>query len=379
MGARFMRLTPSLPLVVLGVAALCGCETSTVETETVYHPTLIAVSPVEFVGTVTCRPGAAGALQTYVATVFDVGEELRPVDPFPLPSSGPVACDRSVAFSRVFDPHRYRAEIQGYDRSDLVQLGSTNSGVPTGIPILVDPVTSERVAPRWTTTCGDTTPTLARTAVTRVIRDCKPLVDSGELGPTEVKVTIDDALGGLECGAGPGQVDHFEVGLGDGPVQSAPCGGTVTLSDVPLSGTLSLPLLAYEAGNAQPHWGSTCQARPGAGAVVSAACSPLDERGALDVDPASALAALGLDCSALGELRLERLGEDGTPVSVEVAPPRYVEASGCDSPARFSGIVGGAAVVLATLTDGPTTLGVARCSGDVIPGRAVTSTCAAEP
>jgi hypothetical protein len=139
-----------------------------------------------------------------------------------------------------------------------------------------------------------------------------------------------------------------------------------------------LPLLAYEAGNARARWGSTCQARPGAGAIVSAACAPLDERGALDIDPASALAALGLDCAALGELRLERLGDDGMPVPVDVAPPRYVEPSGCDLPVRFSGIPGGRAVVRATLSAGVTELGVVSCGGEVVPGRAVTSTCTAE-
>jgi hypothetical protein len=243
----------------------------------------------------------------------------------------------------------------------------------------VDPVTSERIAPRWTTTCVDKASTLARNARTVTVTDCEPLVDSGTLGPTEVVVTIGNALGSLECGDGPGRVDHFEVGLGDGPVQSAPCDGTVTLSDVPPGSTLALPLLAYEAGNAQPRWGSTCQARPGAGAIVTATCSPLDERGALDVSPAEALAALGLDCDALGELLLERLGEDGNPVPPDVAPPRYVEPSGCNSPARFSSILAGPATVRATVSDGPTELGRVLCSGDVIPGRAVTSTCTPEP
>jgi hypothetical protein len=369
------RLLRSSPLVFLTLASLCGCETETVPVETVYHPTLIEVSPAEFIGNVTCRPGAAGALQTYVATLFDVGEALMPLEPFPLPSSGPVACTRSVAFSRVFDPHRYRAEIQGYDRSDLVPLGATDGQGSVGIPILVDPVTSERIAPRWTTTCGETSPTLARVAVTRTITDCKPLVDSGTLGPTEVEVRIDAALGDLQCGAEAGMVEHFEVSLGDGPVQSAPCGEAVTFPDVPPGSTLSLPLVAYEAGNAHPRWGSTCQARPGAGAIVTATCAPLTERGALDVEPEQALAALGLDCSALGELRLELLDAASQPL----APARYVEASNCDLPVRFANLVSGAAATRATLVAGGVEVGAARCAGDVVPGHAVTSTCTAEP
>ncbi|HEV8548520.1 MAG TPA: hypothetical protein VGQ57_05815, partial [Polyangiaceae bacterium] len=177
-------------LCFLGLGLLAGCESTTVTVTSVYHPTLIRVSPDGFLGNVPCRPGALGAMQTYVATIYDVGEDFAPAEPFALPSSGPVSCMNAVSFSRVIEPHRYHAEIQGYDRDDLLPLGSDDPETTLGIPILVDPVTRQAVAPRWTTSCGEETPVTARTAVERTIGNCKPLVDSGNLGPAVVEIGI---------------------------------------------------------------------------------------------------------------------------------------------------------------------------------------------
>ena len=93
MGAGSMPTRPTLtnPLPLLLLGALLGCEETTVPVEGVYHPTLIQVSPDNFLGTVPCRPGATGAMQTYVATIFDVGLDYAPTAPFALPSSGSCA------------------------------------------------------------------------------------------------------------------------------------------------------------------------------------------------------------------------------------------------------------------------------------------------
>jgi len=369
-----MRPAPTTPLALLLLGALFGCEDETVPVEGVYHPTLIQVSPEKFLGTVPCRPGATGAMQTYVATIFDVGLDYAPTEPFALPSSGPVSCKNPVAFSRVLEPHRYQARVDAYDRSDLVPLGSDDPRVTEGVPILVDPATGARVSPRWTTTCGASQPTTARLATVRTISDCEPLVDSGTPGPTTVEVTIASALGDLQCGSEPGQIERFETGIIGSTLRSALCGETVTFEDVPAVGAVPFTLLAYEPGAEEPRWGSTCDARPAAGITVQATCSPLDDQGALDVSPEDALAALGLDCSALGELRVELL-RDGEPASA----PLYVEQGGCGLPVRLTGVTSGVTEARATLLDGGVVLGSARCSGLVIPGNAVTSTCAAEP
>jgi hypothetical protein len=139
-------------------------------------------------------------------------------------------------------------------------------------------------------------------------------------------------------------------------------------------GAVPFSLLAYEPGAEEARWGSTCEARPAAGITVEATCSPLNDQGALDVVPEDALAALGLDCSALGELRVELLDGDEP-----VPPPRYVEPGGCELPVRLTGVTSGIAEARATLLDGGVVLGSARCSGIVVPGNAITSACAAEP
>jgi hypothetical protein len=319
-------------------------------------------------------------MQVYVATLFDVGLDYAPTEPFALPSSGPVSCKNPVAFSRVLEPHRYQARVDAYDREDLLPLGSDDPKVSLGVPILVDPVTGERVSPRWTTTCGKSQPVTARVATVRTVRDCEPLVDSGTPGPTTVEVTIDSALGELHCGTKPGDVERFEVGLLGGPMKSAACGETVTFDDVPTVGAVPFTLLAYEPGAEEPRWGSSCEARPAAGIAVQATCSVLDDQGALDVVPEDALAALGLDCSALGELKVELLDGNGMPVPDGTGNgPLHVGAGDCGLPARLTGITSGIAEARATLVAGGAVIGSVRCSGLVIPGNAVTSACSAEP
>ena len=373
-------LTPPLPVLCVGALLLLGCEEETIPVPTVFHPTLVQVSPETFLGTVPCRPGATGAMQVYVATLFDVGLDYAPTEPFALPSSGPVSCKNPVAFSRVLEPHRYQARVEAYDRGDLVPLGSDDPKVTLGVPILVDPVTGERVSPRWTTTCGETEPVTARIETVRTVRDCKPLVDSGTPGPTAVEVTIASALGELQCGSEPGQIERFEVGILGGPMRSAACGETVTFDDVPTVGAVPFTLLAYEPGADEPRWGSSCDARPAAGITVQATCSVLDDQGALDVAPEDVLAALGLDCSALGELKVDLLDGQGMAVPEGVGNgPLYVGASGCGVPARLTGVTSGNAEARATLVAGGSVLGTVRCTGLVIPGNAVTSTCAVEP
>jgi hypothetical protein len=51
----------------------------------------------------------------------------------------------------VVPGHFYVAQVDGYDRSDLMPLLAGSS-------ILVDPSTSEPVTPRWTAKCGTSCP-----------------------------------------------------------------------------------------------------------------------------------------------------------------------------------------------------------------------------
>jgi hypothetical protein len=389
--------------VPFALALLGGCSETTVPAQGVYHPTLIAVAPAEFLGPIPCID-AEGGMRAYVATVFNTeylpdgspvtaddvasgdavsgptpgvgcnadaepGTSPRATVGFALPSAGPVACENPVTVSRVVENHRYRAEIEGYDRADLVALAP-------GVPILVDPSTGERVTPRWRFSCGDDCPEHAHVALTRAIDNCKllPGSEGAPSGPAAVTIAP-DALTGATCGSDPGEVERVEVSydaFGQSATVSGACGDSIELDDVPVRGTLTISVLAYEAGNPEPRWGSTCTALPTSGLTVPATCAPLHDEGALVVDPAQALGALGYDCSSLtdlpGELELA-LGND----------QRFVEASNCSQAVRFSGLQVGPAAVLATLRSGTTELGQASCGATVVPAGSVTAICSLEP
>ena len=154
--------------VLLGLLTAASCAETTTLPSTIVHPTLIEVSPDEFMHGVPCLD-APGAMGSYVATVYDLGPPLdaglaeeAPEAPeaaggdggggasasasastagFALPSSGPVNCVQPVGFAQVVPGNRYTAVIQGYDRRDLVRLAP-------GVPILVDPVTGQRGSTR---------------------------------------------------------------------------------------------------------------------------------------------------------------------------------------------------------------------------------------
>lgn len=405
-------------LLVPGLAGLAAaCQETTEPITGVYHPTLISVSPSDFLGEVQCA-ATNGALQSYVATVFDVefepdGSSVTASDPdalgpgggsgddavdiptrtcaadatpgtlprssvgFALASSGPTDCRTPVAFSRIVDGHRYRAEVEGYDRGGLVPL-------TPGAPILVDATTGERVAPRWKWSCGDECPENAFGALERSIGNCTLVFDTGKAAPvaaTTVIVGLDGLAGVPACGTASGALDHFTasfVASGVTTTAQAACGEQIQLDGVPPRGTLTISVLAYEAGNPAATWGTTCTATPVPGLTTTAACAPLLAEGALDVDPAAALAVLGYDCGALDtpgtELRLDVVPADSTQTPDYV----YVDASTCGQNVRFSNVPQGAATLDAALFSGQTELGETSCSGEVVPAHAVTAVCGAE-
>jgi hypothetical protein len=111
--------------------------------------TAISLQPAQFLGDVPCLD-APGALRRYVATLIDVshyGEAGPPPGDFVIPSVGPVPCHQGVEFHRIEEGHQYVAEIEGYDRKDIVAL-------QVGSRIMVDSATGAVVSPRWTASCG---------------------------------------------------------------------------------------------------------------------------------------------------------------------------------------------------------------------------------
>ena len=381
---RARRACSALAALALPVL-LAGCAEEEIPIVTISHPTLVQVSPAEFLGSVPCA-NAEGAMRRYVATVFDLGRAPlegaeggasgEEAEPFALPSSTvdhggdkatPIPCAQNVGFSRIVDGHRYYAEIDGYDRDDLIALAP-------GTSILYDPVTSERVDPRWTTTCAAKNPVIGIAGAVRVIGSCEPLEDASPRTETLVRVSVDGALDGLECGDGEGAVERFEVVGSSGASESAACGETLEFDAADItSSTVTLALHAFEAGASDPKWGTTCTAPVLRGVTTTAACLPLVGDGVLEVDPSEALAALGLTCdeSAFVELTIELPDAEGNP------DPRYVVPANCDRPVQFAERPAGAgtARAIALLPDGSQT-DEAQCTATVIPGDTVRATCA---
>lgn len=381
------------PLALLSMSSLlAGCSEETVPEQGILHPTLVEVSPSDFLGRVRCID-APGAMRRYVATVFDVdafpnpdgeasgGAAFDDERVFTLPSStvrrgdGQVTampCTQNVGFSRIVAGHRYYAEIDGYDRDDLVALAP-------GSRVLYDPVTFERVEPRWKTSCSRKAPVTGLSYLVRRIGSCEALEDSAPGAEPLVEVSIDDALAELACVSDGGAVERFEVTVPNGTTEGALCGDTITLSGLEVSGaTVTLPLRAFEAGQTEPTWGSKCLAEVIAGVTTTATCLPLGSEGVLEVDPVDALAALGLECSAssFDELDLETIEEDPN-----VTPDtKAVTSDDCARPVQFGNRPRGQATARASalLSDGSRS-GEALCTGTIVPGEVTRAACAASP
>lgn len=136
-----------------------GCSSSSSDSTTLPHPTIVEVSPREFSSPPACDEGE-GSLRRYVATLVDVTPTVSgaPLD-FRLPSSAlqveaagsvhyePIPCRLAVDFGWVVDGHRYRTELLGFDRTDLELL-------EPGLPIVIDAATRAIVPPRWKAQCG---------------------------------------------------------------------------------------------------------------------------------------------------------------------------------------------------------------------------------
>ena len=426
MQRTFRQITNGLGLLAL-LGAPAACSDGTTVLTTVVHPTLVSVSPSDFLGVVPCVD-APGAMQSYVATVWDMGADrydadgelvfsAGSVDPagpasgdadprndwFPLPSSGPIPCRQSVGFARVIPGHHYYAEIRGYDRPNLVQL------LPS-VDVLFDADTGERVAPRWSTQCrralrpsneppvtdgaeGDgaaETPissvdnefgVTALASFVRTIQGCDALVDADPSELKSVRISLAGSLGDVTCGTTEDAIERFEVRTPSGETLEAACGETITLEDVG-AGTLVLPVLAYAAGADEPSFGTTCTATSISGLAVNASCQPLTDRGAVSVSPAAGLAALGLECQDVTSITLSKLEPNPeAPESDVVTDVRRLSAADCARSVSFSGLFRGTTAKVAVdaigLDGAPS--GTALCTEQVVPSQTVLAVCTLPP
>lgn len=413
--------------VVSAAGASCGCV-SAAQSATSTEPTLVAVSPDDFLGQVPCAD-APGAMRTYAATLWDVTPGLlgdgSAVHEFALPSSGPVSCLQNVAFGGgfVIPGHEYVADIQAYDRTGLEQLG----GASSGSPMLVDSKTGAFVAPRWTTSCGRgapleagatdaskpdasgaeagatdaskpdasgveggtqdaskldangteggtslgaNSPAFAAANQTVFVRDCAPLIDRQTAGPTGITVGLDAAaLGALSCGSGADQIERFTAQLqgSSGAPKGAACGSSVEFASLSAGQSYNFQLDAYAAGATSPGWATNCYATALKGTVIAAACDPLTDQGGISVDIPGVLASLGLSCG--GQLLSITTTLPGSP-SVTQTPP------GCSAPVVFANLAAGSYAIgittrLSSGSAGPS----ANCIASALPGRVTQAVC----
>jgi hypothetical protein len=213
----------------------------------------------------------------------------------------------------------------------------------------------------------------------RRIGSCGTLEDSAPVAEALVDVSIDDALAGLACGSHAGAVERFEVTVPSGATEGVLCGETITLRGLEVSGaTVTLPLRAFEAGQTEPTWGSTCLAEVIAGVTTTATCLPLVSEGVLEVHPVDALSALGLECSASSfeELDIETIETDP-----DVKPDtKAIRPEDCARPVQFGNRASGegSARASALFPDGSRS-GEALCTGTIIPGEITRASCTASP
>lgn len=367
----------SLRRLLLSSFLLWGCGTSPSAT-TIDLPTTVAVSSEDFRGAVPCGD-APGAMKSFVATLTDLGTEDEPTS-FTLPSSvvrsedlggryGPVSCAQAAASSFVVAGHRYVAEVEAYDRTDLVALGA-------GSRTLVDAATGQYVAPRWTTSCGTGSagqgPVTALLYRTRYVRGCSALQESYS-SETAIRIVPAASLGALECGSEPGQIERFEATLLEtNTPQSANCGEDLVFGALEADHAYHFELFGYGAGETFPGWGASCFRTAQSGAIVDAGCSALLSTGSLEVDTRAAVQALGLECGQPGGSGVSTLSGD----LIATGNPKTVP---CGATLRFDGLdpkIYGV-FVSTTLADGSAGP-KAVCDAVVLPGVARLASCRPE-
>jgi hypothetical protein len=199
-------------IFVAGAAAALSLGATACATETTLEsglsvPTGVLVNPSDFLGDVACstRPGG---MQSYVATLIDVGD---PLNPFTLPSSPATACSLGTDFRYVVEGHPYLAEVDGYTEPalDLVPLGGAASGSRHMLAIN----TEVQVSPRWTGACGlGSAPAVASFDDDVPVANCEPLTDHAGASTTGIEV---DPTGTMptagSCTADAGDVASFDV------------------------------------------------------------------------------------------------------------------------------------------------------------------------
>lgn len=297
--------------------------------------TLLSVIPSSFSGDTVCG-NFQGAWRTYVATLTDV---TNPDEPFVLASSVPVDCAMPVSFSWVVPGHSYTAQVDGYDRADLVPYGGENSGSRR----MLDPETQTEVPPRWISTCGisdDDNPqsvaTICLAYNNMIVRDCtvfKQVTPSD--GDTSLELDSSLVRGVLQCGNEAHQIDKLQITPLNPDLQPSTiaCDERVTYDKLVPNVTYQFRVEAYESGSEQPTWATQCRGTAKEGIKLPISCDPLTDRGALRVDMKKELSNIERSCGEddIVNYRLSLLGS---------TPARFTK--GCAFPTILTNLTAGA-------------------------------------
>ncbi len=237
--------------------------------------TQVLVDPADFLRDVPCNSNQ-GSLQSYVVTLHSWDDE-QDITPFTLGSSYPTPCSELLAYRSVIIPGKwYTAEIDGYEQpaAELTPFGDTSSGSRQ----MLDSLSGEPVAPRWTTICGNAATAGVRAWVyeTVYIADCDPLEDASP-SPTRIALTPEAALGAEPCAIAP-SFDVQPEGSSLGPAQNLPCDGDGVLYE---QGVVARDRYSFYVTVDEGAQGAECFARAEPGQTVTPLCNPITDVGAI--------------------------------------------------------------------------------------------------
>lgn len=359
------------------IVVYAGCSSGGSAVTSVTHPTMIEVSPDDFLGSVPCTDGPG--LKRYVATLIDTDYSVGGASnvnadenaggapsPFQLPSSPPTPCLAAVGFGLVVAGHHYDVVIDGYDTDDIAPRAVGARQMVSPAPTKAAPVTPI-ATPRWSARCEEAI--AVTTTIVRAQR-CTTFTPADAAAPGSVHLALGSLLGGLSCGSGDGDVDHFEVSLtvGDAApvIETFPCtpDAEAVFEGLAPRQQVSAYVTAFSAANTEAFAGASCNAFTLPEGSVDASCPTLSQVGTVRVDLVKALALLGRDCSQ--------------GVNVKVPPdtePRRVSANDCLHP--FDHAFPPGAVVIEVSSEAEAT--AARCGATAAPGQLALAECSKNP
>lgn len=335
-----------------GVSALLVAAWPTaacVEDDTTESPntreTAVVVDPEQFLGSFPCG-AVEGAPQSYLASVIDL--ESNAV----IGTSARVACGASVAFTDIEDGHRYAADIQVFDQ-------------PPGVAVN---------GPAWQTSCGKDGVGAAEGRLLEqvTIRGCAAL--SGP-GTAETGVVVDGTAlaSDLGCVDDGGVVDTLVVTPDDGtlPELTIACGQAAARYQVGVVEGESYRFAVTAPDDlGETAYGAVCTATAQAGLVMPASCTPLTDRGALELPVAALLLDVDRAC-----------GETVSQVEISLvagAVTTSAKKTACNVDSRLDGLPRGPYLASARLLDGTAEVASFACTGSVTPGAVTPLVCTRE-